>query len=63
VSDNAACAQYATVECLTPPPPTSHRHPETGLDIAWVVLAGVLLVCVGNLIRPLVKHLEAEDPS
>jgi hypothetical protein len=47
---NAACAQYATVECLTPPPP--HRLPETGLDVAWVLLAGVLLVNVGLLMRP-----------
>jgi hypothetical protein len=51
---NAACAQYATVECLTPPPP--HRMPDTGLDVAWVLLAGVFLVALGNLLRPFVRR-------
>jgi hypothetical protein len=52
---NAACAQYVTtVECLTPPP--RHDLPRTGLDVAWVLLAGIVLVALGNLIRPLVRR-------
>ena len=49
MTQNAACHQYATVECLTPPPP--HGLPVTGSDVAWVLLAGVLLINVGLLIR------------
>jgi hypothetical protein len=30
--------------------------PETGLDVAWVLLAGVVLIALGNLIRPLVRR-------
>jgi LPXTG-motif cell wall-anchored protein len=52
--DNAACAQYATVECLTPGP--EHPLPSTGLDVGWVLAAGVLAVCAGGLIRSLVKR-------
>ncbi len=56
---NAASAQYepTSVPSIGPPEPgPGHEMPSTGLDVAWVLLAGVLLIAVGNLIRPHVRR-------
>lgn len=54
MTGNASRAQYqpetvCSVDCLTPPPP--HRMPETGYTVAWVLLAGLVLVAVGLWVR------------
>lgn len=47
--ENASCFQYGCVP--TPPPSPPGDLPLTGYAVAWVLLAGLIVIAVGLLIR------------